>query len=33
MASYADYTTLYVTGDNLESVLKQLEQAAKLLFT
>ena len=26
------YTTPYVTGDNLESVIKQLEQAAKLLF-
>ena len=26
------YTALYVTGDNLESVIKQLEQAAKLLF-
>ena len=32
MASYADDTTPYVTGDNLESVVKQLEQAAKLLF-
>ena len=32
MASYADDTTPYVTGDNLESVKKQLEQAAKLLF-
>ena len=32
MASYADDTTPYVTGDNLESGIKQLEQAAKLLF-
>ena len=32
MASFADDTTPYVTGDNLESVVKQLEQAAKLLF-
>ena len=33
MASYADDKTPYVTGDNLESVIKQLEQDAKLLFT
>ena len=32
VASYADDTTPYVTGDNLESALKQLEQTAKLLF-
>ena len=28
----ASCTTPYVTGDNLESVIKQFEQAAKLLF-
>ena len=33
MASYAEDTIPYVTGDNLESVIKQLEQVAKLLFT
>ena len=33
MASYAEDTTPYVTGGNLESVIKQLEQVAKLLFT
>ena len=32
MASYADDTTPYVTGDKLESVIKELEQPAKLLF-
>ena len=32
VASYADDATLYVTGDNLESVKKQLDQAGKLLF-
>ena len=33
MASYADDTTPYVTVNNLESVIKQLEQVAKLLFS
>ena len=28
----ANDTTPYVTGDNLESAIKQLEQATKLLF-
>ena len=32
VTNYADDTTPYVTGDNLESVIKQLEQATKLLF-
>ena len=32
MASYAVDPTPYVTGDNSESVIKQLEHAAKLLF-
>ena len=32
VASYADDTTPYVTGDNIESTVRQLEQAAKLLF-
>ena len=32
VASYEDDTTSYVTGDKLESVIKQLEQAAKVLF-
>ena len=32
MARYADDTTPYVTRDNAESVIKQLEQIAKLLF-
>ena len=31
VASYADDTKPYVTGDNLESARKQLEQDAKLL--
>ena len=33
MASYADDATPYVTVNNLESVIKQLEQVAKLLFS
>ena len=32
VASDTDDTIPYVTGDNLESVIKQLEQAAKLVF-
>ena len=32
LASHADDTPRYVTGDNLESAIKQHEQAAKLLF-
>ena len=32
MASYADDATPYVTGDNIESTVRQLEKAAKLLF-
>ena len=32
VASQADDTIPYVTGDNLESAIRQLEQAAKLLF-
>ena len=32
MASYKDDTTPYVTGNKLVSVIKQLEQAAKVLF-
>ena len=32
MARYADDTTPYVTRDNVESVIKQLEQVAKLLL-
>ena len=32
VASYADDPTPYVTGDNSESVIKQLDHAAKLLF-
>ena len=32
VASYADDATPYVTGDNIESTVRQLEQAAKLLF-
>ena len=32
MARFADDTTPYVTKDNVESVIKQLEQVAKLLF-
>ena len=32
MANCADDTIPYVTGDNLESVTKQLEQGTKLLF-
>ena len=32
MTSYADDTTPYVTGDNLESAIKQLDQAGKVLF-
>ena len=32
VARYPDDTTPYVTRDNVESVIKQLEQVAKLLF-
>ena len=32
MARYADDATPYVTRDNVESVIKQLEQVAKLLL-
>ena len=32
VASYADDTTPCVTGDNIESTVRQLEQAARLLF-
>ena len=32
MARYPDDTTPYVTRDNVESVIKQLEQVAKLLL-
>ena len=32
MARYSDDRTHYVTGNDLESVTKQFEQAAKLLF-
>ena len=32
VASYADDTTPYITGDNIESTVRQLEQAEKLLL-
>ena len=32
IASYADDTTLYTTGNSIEEVIQKLEEAAKMLF-
>ena len=33
VANYADGTTPYIYGENIESVIKSLEQSANLLFS